>query len=108
LASGLNGLGKAVLCAFTLLPNKEKDSYLCLATCIRDELSQLPEVKVKNEKGLISAFKTSFPGVSLAGCDFHWKSCLRFFTIQSLTVQIIDGLGNSTPIQRSGRIRPQS
>ncbi len=89
LASGLNGLGKAVLCAFTLLPNKEKDSYLRLAACIRDKLSQLPKVKVKNimmdyEKGLISAFKTSFPGVSLAGCDFHWKSCLRFFTIQLL------------------------
>jgi hypothetical protein len=92
---GLNALGKAVPCAFTLLPNKEKDSYLRLAACIRDELSQLPEVKVKNimmdyEKGLILAFKTSFPGVSLAGCDFYWKSCLRFFTIQLFTVQITD------------------
>jgi hypothetical protein len=88
---GLNGLGKAVPCAFALLPNKEKDS--CLAACIRDELTQLPKVKIKNiitdyKKGLISAFKTSFPGVSLAGCDFHWKSCLMFFTIQLVTVQL--------------------
>jgi hypothetical protein len=73
---GLNGLSKAVPCAFALLPNKEKDSYLCLAACIRDELTQLPKVKIKNiitdyKKGLISAFKTSFPGVSLAECDFQ-------------------------------------
>jgi hypothetical protein len=61
---GLNDLGKVVPDAFALRPNKEKDSYLRLAACIRDELTQLPEVKVKiimtdYEKGLISAFKTS-------------------------------------------------
>ncbi len=66
---GLNGLGKAIPCAFALLPNKEKDSYLRLAACIKDELRQLPEVKVKiimtdYEKGLIAAFKNSFPGMS--------------------------------------------
>jgi hypothetical protein len=44
---GLNGVGKAVPCAFALLPNKEKDSYLHLAACIKDELTQFPEVKVK-------------------------------------------------------------
>jgi hypothetical protein len=44
----------------------------------------MPEVKVKNimmdyEKGLLSAFKNSFPSLTLAGCDFHRKSCLRIF-----------------------------
>jgi hypothetical protein len=43
---GLSTLGKgAALCAFSLLPNKEKDTYLRLAACVRD--AQLPEVKVK-------------------------------------------------------------
>ncbi len=42
----LNGLGKSFPYAFALLPNKGKDSYLHLAACIRDELTQLPEVKV--------------------------------------------------------------
>jgi hypothetical protein len=29
------------------------------------------------EKGLITAFHSSFPGVDISGCEFHWKSCLR-------------------------------
>jgi hypothetical protein len=83
---GLSPLGKAAPCAFSLLPNKEKDSHRHLAACIRDELSQMCEVMVKTiimdyKKGLLSTFKSSFPSMALAECDFHWQSCLRLFTI---------------------------
>ncbi len=71
---GLCGLGKAVPCAFALLPNKEKDSRL--AACIKDELRQLPKVKVKiimtdYEKELIVAFKNSFLGVAMPQIFHH-------------------------------------
>jgi hypothetical protein len=29
------------------------------------------------ERGLNSAFRTTFDGVTILGCDFHWKSLLR-------------------------------
>jgi hypothetical protein len=79
---GLTDLGKAVPCLFGLLPNKDKETYLRLAGCLKQEMDTLPEVKVKSimmdyEKGLITAFKTAFPSVALVGCEFHWKNCLR-------------------------------
>jgi hypothetical protein len=79
---GLTALGKAIPCLFGLLPNKEKETYLHLAGCLKKEMDQLPDVKVQSimmdyEKGLIAAFKTAFPSVSQVGCEFHWKSCLR-------------------------------
>jgi hypothetical protein len=92
---GLTPPGKAVPCAFSLLSNKENDTYLRMAPCMRSELSRMPEVKVKTimmdyEKGLISAFKTSIPSVTQAGRDFHWKSCLRLFTIQLFTFVLLN------------------
>jgi hypothetical protein len=62
---------------------------------MRSELSRMPEVKVKTiimdyKKGLISAFKTSIPSVTLSGHDFHWKSCLRLFTIQLFTFVLLN------------------
>ncbi len=79
---GLTALGKAIPYLFGLLPNKEKETYLRLAICLKQEMDKLPDVKVKSimmdyEKGLITAFKTAFPSVAMVGCEFHWKNCLR-------------------------------
>jgi hypothetical protein len=75
------GMGKLVPCHFALLPNKDRDSYQRLATCIKDHLKSIPSVLVNSihmdfEKGLMSAFSSTFPGVGISGCEFHWKSCL--------------------------------
>ncbi len=78
---GLTEMGRAVPCLFGLLPNKEHNTYKQVASCIRDQWKSLANVKVKSihkdfEKGLISAFNSSFPGVDISSCEFHWKSCL--------------------------------
>ncbi len=62
---GLTALGKAIPCLFGLLPNKEKETYLRLASCLKKEMDQLPDKK------------TAFPSVSQVGCEFYWKSCLQ-------------------------------
>ncbi len=79
---GLTALGKAIPCLFGLLPNKEKETYLHLANCLKLEMNKLPDIKDKSimmdyEKGLITAFKTAFPSVAMVGCEFHWKNCLQ-------------------------------
>ncbi len=75
-------MDKAIPCAFALLPSKEKECYLRLANCIKQELTRQGEIKMKSlmmdyERGLISAFQETFPDAKLEGCEFHWKNCLR-------------------------------
>jgi hypothetical protein len=79
---GQTGMGKSVPCIFALLPNKERNSYQRLASCIRDQLKSVQHVLVHMihmdfEKGLMAAFNSTFPGNIISGCEFHWKSCLR-------------------------------
>ncbi len=51
------------------LPSK-KYTYLRLAGSFKVALKQQSDVRVKY-------IKTTFPSISLAGCDFHWSSYLR-------------------------------
>jgi hypothetical protein len=80
---GMTGMGKTVPCAFALLPSKEKLCYSRLAAAIKQEMDKLEvanQVKIimmDYERGLIESFKTTFEDVQIAGCDFHWKSCIR-------------------------------
>jgi hypothetical protein len=53
----MTALGKALHCVFGLLPDKEKEIYLSLASCIKKKMDQLPDVRVQStmmdsEKGL--------------------------------------------------------
>lgn len=53
-----------------------------MAEVLRDSFDDLDDIKMKSismdfEKGLISAFKSTFEDVKIIGCDFHWKKCLR-------------------------------
>jgi hypothetical protein len=75
-------MGKTVPCLYALLPNKERETYQRLTTCLKDKLKQADDILVNTihmdfEKGLITAFSSTFPGVTISGCEFHWKNCLR-------------------------------
>jgi hypothetical protein len=59
---GLTPMGKAVPCTFALLPNKTKTAYLCLAECVKEKLSSLPNVEMSMmimdfEAVLVNAFQ---------------------------------------------------
>jgi hypothetical protein len=73
-------MGKTVPCLYALLPNKEQETYLWLTTCLKDKLKEADDILVNTihmdfKKGLISAFSSTFPGVKISGCEFHWKNC---------------------------------
>jgi hypothetical protein len=79
---GLSAGGKAVPCVFALLPDKEKITYLRVAEAIQLQLQEAEEVKVSTimmdyERGLNTAFRSTFEGASIVGCDFHWKTLLK-------------------------------
>ena len=80
---GLSPVGKAVPCAFCLLPDKEKTTYVRVAECLQKQLQEgEEEVRVHTvmqdyEKGANTAFRTTFDGVKIDGCQFHWKSALK-------------------------------
>jgi hypothetical protein len=72
-----------VPCVFALLPDKEKVTYLRVAEIILQQLEESEEqLKVKTimmdfEKSMNAAFRSTFEGVNIVGCHFHWKSALR-------------------------------
>ena len=76
-------MGKAVPCAFCLLLDKEKTTYVRVAECLQKQLQEgEEEVRVHTvmqdyEKGANTAFRTTFDGVKIDGCQFHWKSALK-------------------------------
>jgi hypothetical protein len=76
---GLTAMGKAVPCVFSLLPNKEKATYLRLAEKVKEEMGndlKVGTIMMDYEKGLNNAFNITFENVNVVGCDFHWKNCL--------------------------------
>ena len=79
---GMTEMGQAVTCGFALLPSKERDAYLRVAETLHDELRETPHVALRTimmdfERGFINAFSDTFPGVTVVGCEFHFKSCIR-------------------------------
>ncbi len=55
---------------------------MCVAETLQHELQdfdqlQLKEIMMDYEKGMNIAFRSTFEGASMMGCDFHWKSILR-------------------------------
>jgi hypothetical protein len=69
---GLTEMGKAVPCLFGLLPNKERDTYQRVASCIQEQLKSMANMQVKAihmdfEKGLISAFHSSSQAANSTG-----------------------------------------
>jgi hypothetical protein len=80
---GKTGMGKTVTCAFALLPSKEKLCSSRLAAAIKQEMdklevaNQMKTIMMDYERGVIESFKTTFEDAQIAGCDFHWKSCIR-------------------------------
>jgi hypothetical protein len=67
----LTGMDRAIPCAFALLPSKEKESYLRLANCIKEELTSQGKIKMKflmmdYGRGLINVLGTLFDPCRLA------------------------------------------
>ncbi len=79
---GQTGMGKTVPCLYALLPNKERETYQQPAHRMKDTLKQSKDILVNAilmdfEKGLNNAFSSTFLGVTISGCESHWRSCLR-------------------------------
>jgi hypothetical protein len=78
-----SALGKAVPCVFALLPDKEKNTYVRVAEVVYQQLQLCEDdiccqmIMMDFEKGMNAAFRTTFEGIPIAGCNFHFKSALR-------------------------------
>jgi len=75
-------MGKAIPCAFGLLPSKKREAYARMAEIVRQEVDEVPHppvitIMMDTEKAFIGAFSDEFPEASFTGCDFHYKNCLK-------------------------------
>lgn len=76
--TSMSQTGVTVPTLFALLPNKETSSYQRVFQFLRDEGVEPPEsLKTDFEKGIIRGFLNVFPGVTVNGCDTHFKRALR-------------------------------
>ena len=76
--TSMSQTGVTVPTLFALLPNKETSSYQRVFQFLRDEGVEPPEsLKTDFEKGIIRGFLNVFPGVTVNGCDTHFKHALR-------------------------------
>lgn len=76
--TSMSQAGVTVPTLFALLPNKETSSYQRVFQFLRDEGVEPPEsLKTDFEKGIIRGFLNVFPGVTVNGCDTHFKRALR-------------------------------
>lgn len=63
---------------YALLPNRKEATYIRLFTLLKEKLSDFsPKViKVDFEIAAIQAFRRTFPGAEIKGCNFHFNQAI--------------------------------